>query len=52
MVARIKKELGANPRVIATGGMAGLIAAETSVIELVDQRLMLEGLRMIHELNA
>ena len=38
--------------VIATGGMAGLIAAETRVIELVDQRLMLEGLRMIHELNA
>jgi type III pantothenate kinase len=38
--------------VIATGGMAGLIAAETQVIELVDQRLMLEGLRMIHELNA
>jgi len=52
MVARIKKELGENPRVIATGGLAGLIAAETPVIELVDQRLMLEGLRMIHELNA
>ena len=52
MVARIKKELGENPRVIATGGMAGLIAAETPVIELVDQRLMLEGLRMIHELNS
>ena len=52
MVTRIKKELGETPRVIATGGMAGLIAAETPVIELVDQRLMLEGLRMIHELNA
>lgn len=52
MVARIKKELGENARVIATGGLAGLIAAETPVIELVDQRLMLEGLRMIHELNA
>src|SRR3984893_13076553 len=52
MVARIKKELGENPRVIATGGLAGLIAAETPVIELVDQRLMLEGLQMIHELNA
>ena len=52
MVARIKKELGENPRVIATGGLAGLIAAETPVIELIDQRLMLEGLRMIHELNS
>src|SRR5438067_2544071 len=52
MVARIKKELGENPRVIATGGLAGLIAAETPVIELVDQRLMLEGLRLIYDLNA
>jgi type III pantothenate kinase len=52
MVTRIKKELGENPRVIATGGLAGLIAAETSVIELVDQRLMLEGLRLIYDLNA
>src|SRR5438876_1031849 len=38
MVARIKKELGENPRVIATGGLAGLIAAEPPVIELVDQQ--------------
>src|SRR5438067_13477580 len=52
MVARIRKELGASARVMATGGLAGLIAAETPVIELVDQRLMLEGLRLIHELNA
>src|SRR2546421_809144 len=52
MVARIRKELGETARVIATGGFAGLIAAETPVIEVVDQRLMLEGLRLIHELNA
>jgi type III pantothenate kinase len=38
--------------VIATGGLAGLIAAETPVIEQVDQRLMLEGLRLIYEMNA
>ena len=52
MVARIRKELGENPRVIATGGYAGLIAAETPVIEVVDQRLMLEGLRLIHDMNV
>ena len=51
MVDRISKELGERPRVIATGGYAGLIAAQTPVIELVDQRLMLEGLRLIYELN-
>ncbi|TMD81897.1 MAG: type III pantothenate kinase [Chloroflexi bacterium] len=52
MVDRIRKELGAQPRVIATGGFAGLIAAQTPVIELVDQRLMLEGLRLIYEMNV
>ena len=52
MVSRIRKELGEEARVVATGGFAGLIAAQTSIIEAVDQRLMLEGLRLIHELNA
>jgi type III pantothenate kinase len=52
MVARIREELGEGARVIATGGFAGLIAEQTAVIELVDQRLMLEGLRMIYELNG
>src|SRR2546426_1452199 len=52
MVDRIRKELGAQPRVIATGGFAGLIAAQTPLIELVDQRLMLEGLRLIYDMNV
>jgi type III pantothenate kinase len=51
MVARIGKELAEKPRVVATGGFAGLIAEQTPVIEVVDQRLMLEGLRLIHEMN-
>ena len=48
----ISLELSPDVKVIATGGLAGLIAAETPVIELVDQRLMLEGLRLIYDLNA
>lgn len=51
MVARLRAELGGNARVIATGGLADLIASETKVIEVVDDRLMLEGLRLIYELN-
>lgn len=51
MVARIKKELGQEARVIATGGLSSLIAAQTSVIELVDDRLMLVGLRLVYEMN-
>ncbi len=52
VVARMKVELGDGAKVIATGGLAELIAAQTSAIDTVDQRLTLDGLRIIHELNA
>jgi len=52
IVERMKKELGDGARVIATGGLAELIAAQTTVIDTVDQRLTLDGLRIIHESNA
>lgn len=52
IVARMKSELGDTARVIATGGLAELIAAQTSAIDTVDQRLTLDGLRIIHDLNA
>lgn len=51
MVARFRQELGVSTRIIATGGLAEIIARETSVIEVVDPWLTLKGLRMIYELN-
>ena len=51
MVARLRRELGDEAKVVATGGYARLIAAHTQAIQEVDDRLMLEGLRLIHELN-
>lgn len=51
MVARFRQELGPEMRVIATGGLADLIAAETPVIEHVEPWLTLKGLRIIYQLN-
>ncbi len=47
-VLRIKNEIGDDPKVIATGGFASMMAAKTDVIDLVDENLLLEGLRLIH----
>lgn len=51
MVARYRAELGAEMKVIATGGIAQLMAAETNVFDAVDPWLTLDGLRMIWEMN-
>ena len=51
MVERIRGELGANARVVATGGLAHLVGSESSAIERVEPFLTLEGLRIIFEKN-
>ena len=53
IVRRMRVELDGGERAacIATGGMADIIAAETTVIERVDPDLTLQGLRLIWERN-
>lgn len=51
MVARFKAALGPETCVIATGGLAEVIARETDVIDVVDPWLTLHGLRVIYALN-
>lgn len=51
LARRIMGEMGGNPPVIATGGLAGLVADECETITAVNPHLTLEGLRVLHELN-
>ena len=51
IVHRIKEALDSTPRVIATGGLACLIASETTSIDTVDDYLTLKGLKIIYERN-
>lgn len=51
LVARIRAELGGQAKVIATGGLAPALERATSVVEVVDPMLTLEGLRLIYDLN-
>ncbi len=51
MVARFQAELGPETCIVATGGLAALIARETDVIDVVDPWLTLHGLRIIYALN-
>jgi type III pantothenate kinase len=51
LVSRIKNEAGGDPWVIATGGLAELIAGESMTIKEVDNFLTLEGLKVIYHLN-
>jgi len=51
LVKRMRVELGGQARVIATGGLAELVTAETDVIEVVEPDLTLIGLRLIYQMN-
>jgi type III pantothenate kinase len=51
LVSRIKKELGEKTQVVATGGYARLIAAETAIIDAVNTDLTLHGLKLIDSMN-
>lgn len=51
ILERIRNELGASTSVVATGGLAAVIAPETRWIEHVDEDLTLNGLRILFEKN-
>ena len=50
-VARMRKELGCKAKVVATGGLAVIVAPATDAIDVVEPMLTLEGLRIIYDRN-
>jgi type III pantothenate kinase len=51
IVGRLREELGAAAKTIATGGLAAAIVPYASSIEAVDDLLTLTGLRLVYERN-
>ncbi|MBS4210821.1 type III pantothenate kinase [Bacillus sp. FJAT-50079] len=52
IVTRLIEQSKEKPTVIATGGLANLIATETKMIDIVDQDLTLKGLQLIYQRNV
>jgi type III pantothenate kinase len=52
IVERMKQEFQVNPTVIATGGLAEVIASESKTIQIVNPLLTLQGLQIIYEKNT
>lgn len=51
IVSRMKKELGGEAKVVATGGLANLITGEVACIDAVEPELTLLGIRLIYKAN-
>ena len=51
LIARFRAELGPNAKVVATGGLAGIVSEETAAIDILAPWLMLDGLRIVYYMN-
>jgi len=51
LVDRMKREMGGEPYIIATGGLAEMIVPQTRNIKEINPMLTLDGLRLVFEMN-
>jgi len=52
LVAAIKKEMGGDIKVIATGGFSEVISNNSKVVDIVDRALTLKGLNRVYRANT
>jgi len=51
ILERMIEELGQQPRIVASGGLARMVAADSRYINEIDEMLTLDGLRILYERN-
>ena len=51
LIKRIRTEMGGSPRVIATGGLGAAMEIRCEYVDVYDETLTLDGLRMLYEMN-
>ena len=52
MIDRIEEELGYSVKVVATGGLAGVVIPNCKKEIIMDDSLLLKGLNIIHKKNV
>jgi len=52
LVERIRVEVDFSPHIVATGGLAPLVARESATIQDCDELLTLRGLQILHGRNS
>ena len=52
LILKLKREIKSGPSIIATGGLASLIAKETEYVNQIDEDLTLKGLKFLYDLNS
>jgi type III pantothenate kinase len=52
ILKRLFTELGSTPAVVATGGLASTIVPLCELVDQIDERLTLDGLRLIYHMNV
>lgn len=51
IISEIEKDLGAKPKVIATGGLAKLVAGQSDLFSVIDKSLTLDSINLIYRLQ-